>query len=71
MTGDDLAELRLRLRRTQAEMAEMLKVHRRTYENWEYGVSPVPAHVETVVLYRGNVCPRREAEKALGRIFLD
>ena len=37
MTKDEIKALRTALKLTQAEMAERLGVHMRTYQQWEYG----------------------------------
>lgn len=37
MTKEEIRALRIRLGLTQAEMAERLGCHLRTYQQWEYG----------------------------------
>lgn len=42
-SGAQIASLRRLLRLTQAEAAEALYVHRRTWQDWERDVAPMPA----------------------------
>ena len=49
MTAHDLKQARLRLGLTQKGFAALLGTTRRTYQDWEYGITAVPGPVVRLV----------------------
>lgn len=49
MTGPDLKQARLRLGLSQTKFASLLGTKRRTYQDWEYGITEVPGPVTRLV----------------------
>jgi DNA-binding transcriptional regulator YiaG len=42
MTAIELREARLKLGLSQQKMADLIHTSRRTWQDWEYGINPVP-----------------------------
>ena len=51
MTGKEFKEIRKQLKKTQASMADTLKVKPRTIQNWEGEVNTIPDNVILLLQY--------------------
>ena len=59
MTGSDTKEARQMLGLSQQKMADLIGTKKRTWQDWEYGITPVPGPVATLIFlllhYKGAV----------------
>ncbi len=65
MTKNELKEVRVTLGLSQQKMADLIKTTKRTWQDWEYGINPVPGPVGCLLIlllkYKGAASMLRDS----------